>query len=61
LSHGEGGDRDRSNDHHEDRDDHGHDGPVNEKLGHGSIAFRLWLFDFHCGSVLEFLQSLDDH
>ena len=61
LSHGKRGDGDCSHDHHQDRDDHGYDGPVDEKLGHGSIAFRLWLFDFHGAAVLDLLQSLDDY
>src|SRR6185369_2389465 len=48
-----------SDDHHENRDHHGYDGTVDEKPGHGSVTFRdrIALFEFHDGSIANFLQA----
>jgi hypothetical protein len=62
LGHRKRGDCCRSHDHHEDGNNHGHDRPIDEKLGHWSIAFRgLRLFDFDGGTVLYFLQPFYDY
>src|SRR5258708_31929652 len=62
LGHGKRGDGHCSHNHHEDGDNHGHDRPIDEKLGHWSIAFRwLGLFDFYGRTVLYFLQPFYDH
>src|SRR6202044_2439554 len=39
LGHGKRGDSNGSYDHHDDRDDHGHNWAVDEKLGHGQSPF----------------------
>src|SRR5579863_3124627 len=36
-------------------------GRLIKNLDTGSIAFRLWLFDFHGAAVLVLLQTLDDY
>ena len=56
-------DRDRADDHHQNRNDHGHDGTIDKKFGHSSVAFRprSALLDPYGGTVSHLLQTFDDH